>query len=209
MAEGIQTFISPDLLPESIVRRVAVVQHKTLVHHRHDILVPDFHRLEILSPQCQVVDCGKQARRTRVGIVQSKLFESSGNIVVGVCAVLHDLLVIHIKKCVGHAERIEDVLFCPIVKRHSCYPVNDFRQQRKAGVTVEHFLTRLEIKFGLTADHAHDLLLGDDVVDPPTRHEQQVPLVAQSAGVVDEVVDRDRHTEVVQLGQVLPDIVLQ
>jgi hypothetical protein len=56
---------------------------------------------------------------------------------------------------------------------------------------------------------AHDVGFRDHVFQAPAGQAQQGPLVAQAAGVLDQLAYRDRCAEVLQLGQILADVVIE
>ena len=82
------------------------------------------------------------------------------------------------------------------------------RQQRETGIAVEVLGTGLEVQRSLAAHQIEDVILGLDVVGAPAGQPEQVPLVPQPAGVVEQVADRDRRAEVGHLGNVLADVVI-
>jgi len=61
----------------------------------------------------------------------------------------------------------------------------------------------------LEGRHVEHVLGSDEVVVSPAGQPEEGPLVAQAAGVVDELANRDRYAEVGHLRDVLADIVVQ
>src|SRR6266567_8086526 len=69
-----------------------------------------------------------------------------------------------------------------------------------AGFEVQRFLPRNEIE---------DVAFGYDIVFAPPRHLKQRPLIAQPAGVMDEIPDGDSLAEVGDLGHVLANVIVE
>ena len=93
-----------------------------------------------------------------------------------------------------------------VVKARNHWPLTFFTtcaKQREAGVGIEEFRARLEVEVFLAGHHRQNIGVGDQVERvAPAGNRQQLPLIAQTAGVVQEVTERDRRAEIRQLGHV-------
>ncbi len=107
----------------------------------------------------------------------------------------------------GHAERGEDVVARPVGERLAADPGDDLGQESEAGVGVHVARAGREVQLPLAADPVEEEVLGQDVVHALARHDAQLPLVVQAAGVVEQVQDGDLGPEIGHLGQVLADVV--
>ena len=124
--------------------------------------------------------------------------------------VLDDLLVVVAEMGVRHAERLEDIFGCEFAKRHPTYAFDNDGQQREAGVAVHVFFAGLEVQRPLAHEHGHDVVIGDEILRiAPARQPQQRPLIANAAGVVEQVAEGDALTEVGQLGNVFVHVVVE
>ncbi len=112
------------------------------------------------------------------------------------------------EESVLHLEWIEDVFLAPFGKGFAGDAMDDLGHKGEPAITIEVFFSRFEIQFRLFAHDPHDLRQRDYIIHSPAGHGEQVPLVAETAGVMDEMIDRDRSSEVVHLGKVLADVVV-
>ena len=95
-------------------------------------------------------------------------------------------------------------------QRHAADAFDDDGQQREAGVAVHVFFAGLEVQRLLAHDHGHDVVVGDEVLRiAPAGQPEQRPLIAKSAGVVQQVTEGDALAEIGQFGNVFVDIVVE
>lgn len=108
-----------------------------------------------------------------------------------------------------HAQWTEDALPGKSRQGFPGDPFDDQAEQRVAGVAVIELGSGHEIQAVLALHQPHDVLFGDHVLHAPSGHGQQVPLVAQPAGVVEQLANPDDMTEVRQFRQVAAHVVVQ
>ena len=89
------------------------------------------------------------------------------------------------------------------------HALDDHRRQRVPHVAVEVPIAGREIQIPLPAGEAENVVVGNDVVHPPAGERQQAPLIAQAARVQQQVSDGNRLAEVVHLGQMLADVIVE
>src|ERR1700677_3971822 len=110
---------------------------------------------------------------------------------------------------VGHMERSEYALGAELRKRLSRNARSDFSEQRKPRVRIEIASSGPKIQFLLTEDQPQCLVLRDDVLQTPPCKRQRLPLVANAAGMLQEIADRDLVAVIRQLGQVFLNLVIK
>ena len=119
----------------------------------------------------------------------------------------NNALVVVVKMSLFHSQGLEDVGGCPFPEARSGHSFHDFGQQRESRVGIKIFVPRIEVEVFLPPDQFQDLVFGDDIVHPPSRHFQKFPLVPQPGYVVNEVADGDSLSEIWQFRQVNADVV--
>ena len=83
--------------------------------------------------------------------------------------------------------------------------LHDLRQQGITRVAIEVFVARLEIQILLAGDHGEDIVVGDQVLGvAPACEGQQFPMIADAAGMVEQMSKGDRLAEIRQLGHICP-----
>ena len=111
---------------------------------------------------------------------------------------------------VDHAERGEDLVPGEGAERFAADAFDDLGQQREAGVAVEVTVAGSEVEFLHAGDHPQDILVADHVVaHAPAGEGEQRPLVAETAGVVEQVAYGDGLAEVGEFGDVFADGVVE
>ena len=110
---------------------------------------------------------------------------------------------------VAHPERSKDSLLREVVERLSGHALHDHREQREARVRVDPLVTRLEVECFLPGDDSEHIVFGYQVIVPPPGVSQQLPLIAQSAGVVHELANRDARFVVGKFRDVLVYIIVE
>ena len=66
-----------------------------------------------------------------------------------------------------------------------------------------------KVQFLLTEEQAQDLLLGDDVVEPPARQAKCLPLVANAACVLQQLTNGDWMSVIREFGQIFMEVIFQ
>jgi hypothetical protein len=129
---------------------------------------------------------------------------------VAVRLVFHDFRKVVAEVRVGHAQRFEDPLVGELPERLAARAAHNHGKQRVAAVGVEMLLARREVEVLLARQQREHVVIGDEVarVAPAGKSEQR-PLVADAAGVMDQMADCDALAEVRQFRHVLPDVVVQ
>ncbi len=108
-----------------------------------------------------------------------------------------------------HAERRQNPSVGELGEGHARDPRHDQAQQDIVGVAVHPLRTGREVELALAADSVQQVLSVHDVFVAPAREVQQHLGIAQTAGLVDEVSDRDRLAEVRKLRHVPVNVVVQ
>ncbi len=108
-----------------------------------------------------------------------------------------------------HAQGPEELRLRIVAQGLSRDALDCERQQRVARVAVEAFLTRGEVQLLLPSYQGENVALGDHIIHPPAGQSQQVPLVPQPAGVMDQVAQRDRLPEVRHFGHMPPNVIVE
>ncbi len=180
------------------------------MHLLDDGRAAQFFLLKIDHPPGQVFGGREETGRADVRIVQrhDRKSAASGG-AVRVSAVFDDHLVVVVEVRVIHPERLKDFFRRKISERLAAHALDYYGQQRVPGVGIEMLLARLEVQFLLMAHHLQYVIFGDDIVEPPARHCEKLPLVAQAAGVVDQVPYGYLLSEVGHFRQVLAYVVVE
>ncbi len=110
---------------------------------------------------------------------------------------------------VDHAERPEDALGGEPPERLPRGARDDNRQQHVAGVAVQEFRARLEVERALAPDQIEQATVGQRTVGGPAGEGEQAEVVAQAAGVVQQMAERDRPAEVRHLRHVRSHVVVE
>ncbi len=95
-----------------------------------------------------------------------------------------------------HGQWLEDTFRTEISEWFTAHALDDEGHERVACIAVEILRPWLEVQL-LLLTHQFEHVFGlDDVIHAPAGSDQQLPLVAQAADVVDEVTYRYGFTEV-------------
>ena len=94
-------------------------------------------------------------------------------------------------------------------KRFSRYPGHYFSHQGITGITIHKLVAGVEIQLLLLADKLQDMFGGNYIIQTPTSHCKQIPLVAQSACVVCKMSQRDFLAKVGDFGNEFSYIIVK
>ena len=126
------------------------------------------------------------------------------------CAPRHEHRVVVVEVRVRHRERLEDVLIGEVAQRFAGHPLDDDGEQGKAGIAVDVLRARCEVERLLPGHDVHDIRFGNPVLfEAPARKSDQFPLIAQPAGVCQQVADGYRCPVVGNLCDVFPDVIVE
>jgi hypothetical protein len=185
-------------------------QHAARPHLRHRGGAADAGVLQVRDPAGQILHGGEQARRAGVGVAEHGVPEAAvagGGVRVGAAG--DQVLVVVVEVGGAHPQRREDAALHPRREGLARGAGDDLRQQRVPHVGVHVLGTGREVEFALLPEELEDVVPRDHVVQPPPGQRQQLPLVAEPAGVVDQVPQRDRVPEVGDLRHPPPHVVVQ
>jgi hypothetical protein len=108
-----------------------------------------------------------------------------------------------------HAQWLEDPCLGEGAQRLPRDALHDQGEQGVGRVRINDLGAGFEVEASLSRQCPEYVGLGVEVVSTPPRQIEDLALLAQAAGVVDQVRDRDRPTVVGNLRQVLADVVIQ
>ena len=112
--------------------------------------------------------------------------------------------------CVGHAQRLEDMVLGEVGERLAADPRDDDGEQVVVAVAVEIMAAGREVQFLLARDDVqHVLIVGGAAVARPALDRGDRTPVAQAAGVVQQVADRDRGAVIGHFRHDLADVIVQ
>jgi len=124
--------------------------------------------------------------------------------------VLDDFLVVVAEVGVGHAEGLEDVFGCELAEGHAGDAFDDLGEEGEAGVGVHELFAGGEVEGFLSVDDGEDVVVGDEVLGvAPAGVAEQSPLIAEAASVVHHLAEGDGDAEVLELGNVFVDVVVE
>jgi hypothetical protein len=150
-------------------------------------------RVEVAVPLPQVLDRRQQPAITNEREAGAHDLEAAGTArLVAFGPPRDDSRVEVVELRARHAQRRKDPLGREITQRLPARALHDLRQQQIAGVGVRVAHPRLEVERVLPGDHLEGHLLRDLVGDAAPRQRPQPEIVANTAGVVHQVIDRDR-----------------
>src|SRR5580704_3602657 len=109
---------------------------------------------------------------------------------------------------VRHTKRLEDILLGVPSQGLSASALDDQAEHPVTGVAVEMAFAGSEVQFSLAFCQLQYVVHTVRIVESAAGETHQLPSVAQSAGMVDKVTDRDRGVVIGQLGQVLADTIV-
>ena len=188
----------------------AVIQPSLFVHHAHELATAQNSALERSVPDKEVSYRGEQSP---VSVhVFDRLHYGYCVAAHSVCrtAPLHDPRVVVPPFGVGHTEGSEDPPLRELGERNAAYSRDDDRQQVVSAVAVRVFSSRREIERALPGQDIQHVLMGVRAVLPaPTRNLRDAAPVAQTARVIQQVPQGDDGTVVRNLGNVLPNVVIE
>ena len=100
---------------------------------------------------------------------------------------------------VRHPKGTEDVARGPFSEALAGHARDGFCQKGKTRVAVKVLFSGGEVQFLLSGDHLEDLVSSDHVVQSPAGDGQQLPLISQTADVVNHLTKRDLLSKVREL----------
>jgi hypothetical protein len=146
---------------------------------------------EVFVPEREIFDRGVQtgcAGRVKVGETQAERSSLLGFVSVRIILDNHGVVVA--EECVGHAERFKNISGGEFAKRRATDTLDDDGHQSVARIAVDVFLSGFEIQIPLGREDRHDVIIRDQVEGAtPSGEIEQIPLIAKTAGVIDEVAD--------------------
>ena len=109
-----------------------------------------------------------------------------------------------------HPQRLEDVRLGEFPQGLAANSFDDIGQQRVAGVAVRMLITRFEIQLLHPRNQVQNVVITDHVfAQPPAGHYQQIPLVTQPAGVMQQMPNGDWLIEFAEFCDVFLHFVVQ
>ena len=204
-----EPLVFADVLAEGIAERIALVEASLGVDLGEHTRAAHAAVFKILHPPGQVFDRRIEPAGPDTGVVDHLLFIAAAVLMIALRPVLDDHLVIVVEVRMGHAEWFEEVFGGPGPEGLARDAFDDLGQQGVAGVRVQVFSAWHEVECLLTIGEVEDGFFRDHVVHVIAGHCQQVELVAQAAGVMDQVADGDGFAVVGQFGHVLADVVVE
>src|SRR5690349_9023467 len=109
----------------------------------------------------------------------------------------------------AHAERAEDALRGKGTERLTRGAAHDHRQEKEAGIAVEVLGAGLEVRGLLAREDGEGITIAGDRLFLNPAPAQQVYVVPEPAGVVQQVPDGDRSRVARNLREVFLDLVVQ
>src|ERR1043165_8180258 len=111
---------------------------------------------------------------------------------------------------VGHPERRENILLREIAERLAGRALDNDREQEVTGVAVEEFRARREVQGFLARNQGERRLVRGHAIDGDAREREQRQVIANSAGVIQEVQNRDFPAGINrQLRNILANIIIE
>ncbi len=128
--------------------------------------------------------------------------------VVGQSAVRNQRRMIVAILRVRHLQRRENIFSREFLQCLPAHPLYDHRQQEKSRVAVEPVASRRKIQSLLPYDHPQCIFVRRHTVYVGARQLHQRQVIAQAAGVVQQLQNRDFLPVIRKLGNVFADIVV-
>ena len=190
--------------------RLAVIEHAgglELPERRGAAHLPG---IEVPVPQKQVLDGGVDRAVAGLLPVREGKAEPAGR-APRVRARLsgHDQVVaVHIPG-VGHAQGLEDPLRRELAEGLAARSFHDDREEEEAGVAVEELRAGLEVRRLLPGEDVECVPVIGHRLFPDAAPLQEIDVVAEPAGVMQQVADRDRPEIARDFGEILLDLVVE
>ena len=124
-------------------------------------------------------------------------------------AILNDLEPVVVEPRVLHAERLEDVLVGKHSQRLPAHTSDDHTQQHITRIAVRILRARFEADVLLPREDLQDELFVVIAVGGKSGESDQWPIVADAAGVVQQMPDRDRVGVLGYLRYVFADVIVE
>ena len=98
---------------------------------------------------------------------------------------------------------------CEVRERHAGHALHDHGEQEEVGVGVGVAGAGGEVELALVDDERERLGIGGDLLEAVAREGEEAVVVAETARVAHEMVDRERRAVVGELGNVFPHLVTE
>ena len=110
---------------------------------------------------------------------------------------------------VRHAERTKDSLGDEPTERSTRDALHEEGEQKVAGIVIQEFSAGLVVQRLLPMNQPEHVGLRLDIRDAPSRHVEEIPVVAETGGVVQQLAYRDGLSKLRNLRNVASDIVCE
>ena len=185
MGNDIEAAIFSDLEAGRVAELRAVVERSALLQLVDQRLSTDAGGVEVLIPKRQIPHRRQKAGRAHRIEIRDAEFEAIVARGVAIGRLLDNFGMVVAEVRLRHAERREQARAGIGAKRLAADPLHHLRQQRIAGIGIEMFRARREIERLLPRQDRQNIGVRDQVERiTPAGQRQQLPLVAQAAGVM-------------------------
>ncbi len=194
---------------KAVVGGVATRQVCRRLHFTEQGAVPDRGAVQIRLPLEEIAYGREQAGRAigiEIGYAHPPSIPAP---CIGRRAPGHEHRIVIVKVRPGHAKRLEDPLVGEIAERLSANPLHDHRKQRVPRVAIDVLGARCEVEALLARRDVQNVRIGDAIfLEAAARQPEQRPLIAQPAGVRQQMTNRYGRAVVRYLRQILPDVIV-
>ena len=210
VADGGQALVPRQKQGGRVVELLAAVQNPDRLHRVEQLPVADLRLVKVLVPQLEVLHGRLDRAVPRLLPVPHIDPEAAAlGLAVPRGAVRDDPRVQVVELRVPHAERPEDTRFREVAQRLAARPLDDDRQQEVTRVRVEMLLARGEVRRLLAGDRRERVLVGRQVLGLDALELHDLDVIAQAAGMMEEITDRDFLSVVRDFRHPLADIVVE
>ncbi len=109
-----------------------------------------------------------------------------------------------------HAQRLKNIFFSKLAQRFSAYSLNDESEQKISGIAVDILFPRLVIELFLPRNQTEVVIVCQvNIASPHASQCGQGIVVADAAGVMNEVLDGDRTLIAGNLRKILLNPIIQ